>query len=1064
MARTNRPDEAYHIPTLNFWFAISSILLMITSVWMVWFDYDRSWKNVQRDFQRIERDRLEYEKAQAQEEIQKEEFAKLEATLEKAEADVVAQQAAVESSKQELKTQNDVYYLARQSYQFKKADLAEKRYVLEHDLGHAQTPVEVKKLKEVYALEDQAVLDLEKEFKVEEEKLYFAQTKLDKLLGANKAAQAALDAAQKEVTAYDKRLDKIANNFFNDVFRDAPLLDFMAPSLRIKQRVIPDIRDDYNFATVQKEDRCETCHLGIANSSYDTDAQTGRFLTESTRAVFEHEVIDYTKDFIEEALSGDDAKYALEEIATLQEKPELSIEAWAEENIEDEARRGEFIEYLAEAREDLRKETAQFKAHPNLDLFLTSKSPHPVESYGCTVCHEGRGHAIDFDRVYHTPESEEEAARWTEDYGWHEPHYWDWPQFPAQYVEASCAKCHDAEVKIAGAEKYNKGRELVESAGCFGCHKIDGLTGVLRKVGPGLTKYPSKVADKDFAFQWIWNPKHFQPDTKMPQFFGLENNSPPEFKSLNEQEVRGIVAYLYKNSDSYTPEALNVSGNPQRGKQLFEEVGCLACHSMNEEKQSVADHGPDLSGIGSKLNQEWMYSWMRNPKGYFAKTHMPSLRLNKNEAADISAYLISLKKKDWNVAKMPARDEALQEELLRIALGNSMRRTELDNYLGELDAEERELQVGEKAIGKYGCTGCHDIKGFEKAGPSGTELTTWGSKLLNKLDFAMMHGEIPHTKIAWFQGKVDDPRVYDRGKVKAFPDLLKMPRFGFNEDEIEALTTYILSRVKNDISDLRKRKVDPDLAAIQEGRTMARELNCYGCHYFDGEGGDFALYWTVNDQGRGEFISSSGREHFDYLEHVPGPTRGHAPPLLLDQGNKTEPQWLFSFLKDPMMLRPQLKMRMPTFGFDDAEANTIIKMFAGIEGHDLGVLSSYQPDVSLALTGHELFQRGKCTQCHLFTDKVVSRENVPKTVVAPNLKLSAQRLQAQWIVRWLKDPQSIMPGANMPNYFDTENNFTVLDQDSKLLGGDMHKGMQALRDYLKLSGSSKSGGSERAGL
>ena len=164
------------------------------------------------------------------------------------------------------------------------------------------------------------------------------------------------------------------------------------------------------------------------------------------------------------------------------------------------------------------------------------------------------------------------------------------------------------------------------------------------------------------------------------------------------------------------------------------------------------------------------------------------------------------------------------------------------------------------------------------------------------------------------------------------------------------------------------------------------------------------------------------------------------------------------------MLRPQLKMRMPTFGFDDAQANTIIKMFASIDGHDLGKISSYQPDVSLALTGHELFQRGKCTQCHLFTDKIVSRDNVPKTVVAPNLKLSAQRLQAQWIVRWLKDPQSIMPGANMPNYFDTENNFTVLDQDTKLLDGDMHKGMQALRDYLKLSGSSKGAGGERAGL
>ncbi|MBJ79736.1 MAG: hypothetical protein CMH60_00295, partial [Myxococcales bacterium] len=298
MARTNRPDEAYHIPTLNFWFAISAIVLMLSSVWMVWADYDRSWKNVQRDFQQIERDRLEYEKAQAQKQIQKEELAKLEAAVDEAEAKVVAQQADIETSRGELKAQSDVLYLAKQNYQFKKADLADKRYALEHGLEYAKTPVEKKKLKDAFAADEKEVDDLEKIFKVEDEKLYFAQSKLDKLLAANKEANAALEKAQKEVISYNKRLDKIASNFFNDVFRDAPLLDFMSPTLKIKQRVIPDIRDDYNFATVQKEDRCETCHMGIASRNYEAHAETGRFLRESTRAVFEGELVDYTKYFI----------------------------------------------------------------------------------------------------------------------------------------------------------------------------------------------------------------------------------------------------------------------------------------------------------------------------------------------------------------------------------------------------------------------------------------------------------------------------------------------------------------------------------------------------------------------------------------------------------------------------------------------------------------------------------------------------------------------------------------------------------------------------------------------
>ncbi len=54
---------------------------------------------------------------------------------------------------------------------------------------------------------------------------------------------------------------------------------------------------------------------------------------------------------------------------------------------------------------------------------------------------------------------------------------------------------------------------------------------------------------------------------------------------------------------------------------------------------------------------------------------------------------------------------------------------------GGLSPQELEAMVGEKAIAKYGCTGCHEIKGFEGAGPIGTELTTWGDKFATQLDF-----------------------------------------------------------------------------------------------------------------------------------------------------------------------------------------------------------------------------------------------------------------------------------------------------------------------------------------
>ena len=40
--------------------------------------------------------------------------------------------------------------------------------------------------------------------------------------------------------------------------------------------------------------------------------------------------------------------------------------------------------------------------------------------------------------------------------------------------------------------------------------------------------------------------------------------------------------------------------------------------------------------------------------------------------------------------------------------------------------------MGRKSISKYGCSGCHDIPGFEDAKPIGTGLADWARKTPEK--------------------------------------------------------------------------------------------------------------------------------------------------------------------------------------------------------------------------------------------------------------------------------------------------------------------------------------------
>ena len=53
-------EETYRQqPALHLVFAISSIAMMLSTVWMVMADHLRPWKEVQREFQLVEREKLE---------------------------------------------------------------------------------------------------------------------------------------------------------------------------------------------------------------------------------------------------------------------------------------------------------------------------------------------------------------------------------------------------------------------------------------------------------------------------------------------------------------------------------------------------------------------------------------------------------------------------------------------------------------------------------------------------------------------------------------------------------------------------------------------------------------------------------------------------------------------------------------------------------------------------------------------------------------------------------------------------------------------------------------------
>ena len=97
--------------------------------------------------------------------------------------------------------------------------------------------------------------------------------------------------------------------------------------------------------------------------------------------------------------------------------------------------------------------------------------------------------------------------------------------------------------------------------------------------------------------------------------------------------------------------AVLTGGDPERGRAAIFKYGCGSCHTVGGIPEAHGLVGPPLTGIRSRLyvggvlpnTPENMVRWIRNPKEVDEKTAMPALGVSPRDAADLAAYLYSIR-------------------------------------------------------------------------------------------------------------------------------------------------------------------------------------------------------------------------------------------------------------------------------------------------------------------------------------------------------------------------------------------------------------------------------------
>lgn len=560
----------------------------------------------------------------------------------------------------------------------------------------------------------------------------------------------------------------------------------------------------------------------------------------------------------------------------------------------------------------------------------------------------------------------------------------------------------------------------------------------------------------------------------------------PTGRDLAQMDVEelALATFLYDGQKgtrkAQYPEV--PAGDPKKGGELFYSMGCYACHLGPDDRDGSAlpeptrkrferreelPPGPRLQGLGGVRDPKWMYAWLAEPRHYNAATRMPNMRWRDETGADgktvartadqlradVVAYLLADKNPSFLERPVPdpAKGVRWSEEhnlvltdfwmewygktkpdpkdpTRKVPMSVEEAALEASRLRANPDGFARMLSdVGRGLVRFRGCFGCHNIEGFEHEQPIGKELTAEGSVDVHMFDFGLLGhptGDMEMTRWSWIERKLEEPRVYDRGRYKPlWSDKLRMPKFNLREEERQAVTSVVLGLVKEPIKPGAKYPWPDDMKKVAAGRAVVERYGCNQCHTLEGRYGVL----TAEQLDRGLELWM-------------------LPPNLYGQGNRTPADWLFRFLKHPFDVRPGVIQRMPMFRLSDEEVSALVDYFQALAGRKDRLdtdpedapldatpypepvsikVKVKQPDGSNAERelvvrsqveeAKALFETLNCVKCHL--PKGTPGADPNEGASAPPFTLARERLRRAWIADMIHDPQRQIQGTKMPQFW-----------------------------------------------
>ena len=473
------------------------------------------------------------------------------------------------------------------------------------------------------------------------------------------------------------------------------------------------------------------------------------------------------------------------------------------------------------------------------------------------------------------------------------------------------------------------------------------------------------------------------------------------------------------------------------GMATFEKAGCYSCHSMDRWSE-MPKPGPSLYKAAAKLDKDWVYRWIMEPRAFRHNTWMPHFfkKGNNSTPKDILR----------SEQEALAMTEFIYEESDDYNLARGMKTGDPEN--------------GALLVASYGCMGCHEIQPFidENYNPSvenirleqGPNLIGLGSKTTKRWLYTWLKNPYSYHSGT----KMPNLRLSDQEASDIASYLINDKNDKFDSVNVPEVNEGILNEITADflsqLNSTSQVNAQLDQMSIKEklvhsGKNLIGHYGCYSCHNIQG---------FENRKPIGIALDTEGSKLISKLDFG----------FWHDEIDHTRWDWFYNKINKPETfdlipnedgsvavkeLRPLEKSRMPHYGLEDKEIKSLVTLIMGLVKDDIppSKMPEKTPQFLAVTKGEQFFQTNNCLGCHKIdgrggaiwpataewikqiADETNSEDqSLVQSFSPPLLNTQGRKTQPQWLLNWFKNISMIRPHlqARMPSFNFTDEEWNTV--------------------------------------